>query len=114
EASVLKGEIEAKNQRCDLETLELTDFNALDLAVQSVVNRLGRIDGVINNAGVNDGVGLEAGPEAFMESLKTNLVQVYALVHYALPSLKRTRGGIINIGSKVAVTGQGGTSAYAA
>ena len=36
------------------------------------------------------------------------------MAHHALPELKKTKGSIVNIGSKVAETGQGGTSAYAA
>jgi len=80
-----------------------------------VSQRHGRIDGVVNNAGANDGVGLESGdPEKFLTSLKQNLVHYYAVVHYALPLLKASRGSIVNISSKVALTGQGGTSAYAA
>ena len=35
------------------------------------------------------------------------------MAHYALPALKQTRGAIVNIASKTAVTGQGGTSGYA-
>ena len=69
----------------------------------------------MNNAGVNDGVGLERGdPERFVESLRKNLVHYYEMAHFALPELKRSRGAIVNIGSKVAETGQGGTSGYAA
>jgi L-fucose dehydrogenase len=73
------------------------------------------LDGLVNKAGVNDGIGLENGdPERFVESLRQNLVHYYAMAHYALPMLKKTQGAIVNISSKVALTGQGGTSAYAA
>jgi NAD(P)-dependent dehydrogenase (short-subunit alcohol dehydrogenase family) len=69
----------------------------------------------VNNAGVNDGVNLEHGSyEAFMSSLHKNLVHYYLMAHYALPQLKASKGAIVNIGSKTAETGQGGTSAYAA
>lgn len=75
----------------------------------------GRIDGLVNNAGVNDGVGLESGSyEQFMASLHRNVVHYYLIAHHALPALKAARGAIVNITSKVAQTGQGGTSAYAA
>ena len=69
---------------------------------------------VVNNAGVNDSVGIEAGPEPFLASLNRNLVHYYLVVHYALQALKDSRGAIVNVGSKVADTGQGGTSGYAA
>jgi L-fucose dehydrogenase len=36
------------------------------------------------------------------------------MAHFALPELKKSHGAIVNISSKVAETGQGGTSAYAA
>jgi L-fucose dehydrogenase len=84
-------------------------------AVQTAVERFGRIDGLVNNAGINDGVNLEHGDtEKFLASLRKNLVHYYDMAHFALPELKRSRGAIVNIGSKVAETGQGGTSAYAA
>ena len=69
----------------------------------------------VNNAGVNDGIGLEHGDhEKFMASLHKNLVHYYLLAHYALPALKISKCAIVNITFKTAETGQGGTSAYAA
>jgi L-fucose dehydrogenase len=94
---------------------ELSDPAASEKAVQAVIEKFGRIDGVVNNAGQNDGVGLEHGNyERFMESLHKNLVHYYLIVHFALPELKKTKGSIVNITSKTAETGQGNTSAYAA
>src|SRR5262249_35818117 len=75
----------------------------------------GRIDVLVNNAGVNDGVGLERGsPEQFVSSLQRNLLHYYNMAHYALAELKKSRGCIVSIASKTAVTGQGGTSGYVA
>jgi L-fucose dehydrogenase len=94
---------------------ELTKPEDCEKAVQAVVKRFGRIDGLVNNAGVNDGVGLENGSyEAFIASLHKNVVHYYLLAHHALPELKKTKGAIVNITSKIAETGQGNTSAYAA
>ena len=94
---------------------ELTDPVQCRTAVDEVIRQCGRIDGVVNNAGVNDGVGLENGSyEKFMESLHKNLVHYYLVVHYALPELIKSKGAIVNISSKTAETGQGNTSAYAA
>jgi len=94
---------------------ELTRPEDNEQAVKAVLARFGRIDGLINNAGVNDSVGLESGSyEQFIQSLHKNLVHYYLMAHYALPALKQSKGAIVNIGSKVADTGQGGTSAYAA
>jgi len=94
---------------------ELTNPIASEQAVQFAWSKFGRIDGLVNNAGVNDGVGLEKGNyEAFMSSLHKNLVHYYMMAHYALPALVQSKGSIVNISSKTAETGQGGTSAYAA
>lgn len=82
--------------------------------ITETIAQYGRIDGLVNNAGVNDGAGLEKGPEAFRASIALNLFHYYDLVHYALPWLKKSKGAIVNISSKVALTGQGGTSGYAA
>jgi len=84
--------------------------------IDATVKAYGKIDGLVNNAGANDGVGLENGsPEAFMKSLQQNLSHYYNLAHFALPYLKQSKGSsILNIGSKVADTGQGNTSGYAA
>ncbi len=84
-------------------------------AVEETVRTFSRINALINNAGVNDGVGLEHGsPEKFVASLELNLLHYYNMTHFALPHLKRTRGSIVSISSKTAVTGQGNTSGYVA
>jgi L-fucose dehydrogenase len=94
---------------------ELTRPEDCQRAVEAVLATYGRIDGLVNNAGVNDGVGLERGSyEAFIASLHKNLVHYYLMAHHALPALKASRGAIVNISSKTADTGQGNTSAYAA
>jgi L-fucose dehydrogenase len=94
--------------------LELEDEAACRAAVQATVADFGAIHGLVNNAGVNDGVGLDAGPAAFRASLERNLLHAYLLAHLCAPHLRATRGSIVNISSKTAVTGQGGTSGYTA
>lgn len=109
------AEMQAATAKCDLIEAHLEDTQRCKEAIAEIEQRFGDIYGLVNNAGVNDGVGLESGSvERFVESLQKNLVHYYALAHYALPSLKRTQGSIVNISSKVALTGQGGTSGYAA
>lgn len=101
--------------KADYVVAELTNPQQCANAVNAVIERYGKIDGLVNNAGVNDGVGLESGNyEAFIASLHKNLVHYYLMAHYALPELKKAKGVIVNIGSKTAETGQGNTSAYAA
>jgi NAD(P)-dependent dehydrogenase (short-subunit alcohol dehydrogenase family) len=114
EGEALQRKYAAQGKECYFIQGDLGESDACRNAVEKTVERFGRIDIVINNAGVNDGVGLEDGPEQFLESLQRNLVHYYAIVHHALPYLKEARGAIVNIGSKVSVTGQGHTSGYAA
>lgn len=106
--------IKAQGSKCHgiIGDLQSTDF--CKKVIADTAELFGRIDGIVNNAGLNDGAGLEAGPEAFRASLDVNLHHYYDLVHYALPYLKKSKGSIVNISSKVALTGQGGTSGYAA
>lgn len=107
--------LEAAGGKAFAVTAELSDPMACEKAVKTIAEKFGRIDGLVNNAGVNDGVGLEKGDyERFMASLHKNLVHYYLMAHYALPWLKASKGSIVNITSKTAETGQGNTSAYAA
>lgn len=107
--------IESRGGKVYQVVAELSNPKECEKAVKEAIERFGRIDGLVNNAGVNDGVGLENGSyEKFMESLHKNLVHYYLLAHYALPELIKSKGAIVNITSKTAETGQGNTSAYAA
>lgn len=95
--------------------VELSVVENCKKVVEETIKQFGRIDGLVNNAGVNDSIGLEKGdPDRFLQSLQKNLVHYYCMAHYALPELKKAKGAIVNIGSKVSVTGQGNTSGYAA
>ncbi|HLL96721.1 MAG TPA: SDR family oxidoreductase [Spirosoma sp.] len=107
--------VETAGQRAFQVVAELTRPDESEKAVNAVLQQFGRIDGLVNNAGENDGVGLESGNyERFMASLHKNVVHYYLMAHHALPALKESKGAIVNISSKTAETGQGGTSAYAA
>ncbi len=94
--------------------LELSDEQACAAAVKQVVREFGCIDGLVNNAGVNDNIGLDAGRDAFVGSLERNLIHYYVMAHYCVPHLKAARGSIVNVSSKTALTGQGNTSGYCA
>jgi len=107
--------IEAAGGKAFQVIAELTDPLQCEQSIKIISDKFGKIDGLVNNAGVNDGVGLEHGDyNSFVASLHKNLIHYYLLAHFALPYLKQSKGAIVNIGSKTAETGQGNTSAYAA
>ncbi|MFJ3483770.1 SDR family oxidoreductase [Pseudomonas sp. NPDC090202] len=110
----LAAELDRRQPQSLFIQVELRDEAQCQVAVTSVLQRFGRIDGLVNNAGVNDNVGLDAGRSAFIESLEKNLIHYYLMTHLCVDALKASRGAIVNIGSKTALTGQGGTSGYTA
>lgn len=111
----LVDELQAAGQKADQFAAELADPNACKASVDYVLIKYGRIDGLVNNAGKNDGVGLEKGGyEDFIASLHKSLVHYYLMAHHSLPALIKSKGVILNISSKTAETGQGNTSGYAA
>jgi L-fucose dehydrogenase len=95
-------------------TADLTSKESCSNIIEQVLKDSKGIDALVNNAGINDRIGLEHGsPDKYLGSLQRNLLHYYNMAHYALPHLKRSKGTILNIASKTAITGQGGTSGYA-
>jgi L-fucose dehydrogenase len=110
----LQSELQNKGVSCGLITADLQNADSCSQSVAQTLKTFERIDALVNNAGRNDKVGLEHGnPAEYVASLNRNLVHYYSMAYYALPHLKTSRGTIVNIGSKTAVTGQGSTSGYA-
>lgn len=110
----IEKEFQSKHVNSKWFAADLSNTGDCLQAVHSIVQEYGRIDALVNNAGVNDKVGLEHGsPEEYLESLQRNLLHYYAMAHFCLPYLKESKGPILNISSKTALTGQGGTSGYA-
>ena len=94
---------------------ELTDQKDCRNSIEKVFRKYGKVNGLVNNAGLNEGVGLENGSyDKFVASLDLNVGHCYTLANCLLPALKETKGSIVNICSKTAVTGQGRSSGYAA
>lgn len=115
EAQNFAAQLRKAGKRCELLAIDLYGPETCKKAVDEAMRLCGRIDALVNNAGSNDKIGLEHGtPQEFIDSVHRNLWHYYSMTHYALPSLKATRGAILNISSKTAVTGQGETSGYAA
>jgi L-fucose dehydrogenase len=110
----LQTELVIAGAKCSFIGADVLSVENCHVAVEQTVKEYGRLDVLVNNVGANDNVGLENGsPEKFVSSLRLNLFHYYNMAHFALPALKKSQGCILNVASKVAVTGQGGTSGYA-
>ncbi|MFS4454478.1 SDR family oxidoreductase [Maribacter sp. 2304DJ31-5] len=108
-------EIHQNGGKASYAVAELTDPDQCKNAVFKAFEEFGTINGLVNNAGLNDGVSLETGThDDFVLSLKRSVVHYFTMAHFCLPHLKKSKGAIVNIASKTSVTGQGGTSGYAA
>jgi L-fucose dehydrogenase len=103
------------SQKSHVYKADLSSHKTCREVIKEIAGDFGRIDGIVNNAGFNDNIGLEHGtPEKFIQSINSNVSHYYDMVHFALPFLKESKGCIVNIGSKTSVTGQGNTSGYVA
>jgi NAD(P)-dependent dehydrogenase (short-subunit alcohol dehydrogenase family) len=112
---LLVNDLAEASQRCELVVADLEEPGRCPGAVAEAVEITGGLDGLVNNAGINDNVGLHTGSaEEFMHSLRRNVLHYFEITQAALPYLKASKGSVVNVSSKVALTGQGGTSGYAA
>lgn len=113
--ALLLNDLKKQHKEAHYIQANLNDTKSCKKAVKEIIKKYGRIDGLVNNAGKNDSIGLESGsPETFAKSISNNLNHYYDMAHFCLDALKKTKGSIINISSKTAITGQGSTSGYAA
>ena len=113
DAAFLKS-VKALSPKADWIHADVSRDEECRAAVEETHQRWGKVYGLVNNAGSNDGIGLDAGPEAFRASIDKNLIHYYLLAHLLLDDFKASKGAIVNISSKTAITGQGNTSAYVA
>jgi 3-oxoacyl-[acyl-carrier protein] reductase/L-fucose dehydrogenase len=115
EEAGFRADIEELTDAYDVFILDLNETDEIAPIIDAVYTKYGHIDGIVNNAGVNDNLPVETTSwQDFEKSLHGNLTHYYETVHAACGYLKESHGAIVNIGSKTAVTGQGKTSAYAA
>lgn len=95
---------------------DVADTSACGRAIEDVVSRQGRLDVLVNNAGVAvDGLAMRVKDEDWDKQLDTNLRGAFALCRAAArPMMKQRSGSIINLASVVGEMGNAGQTAYAA
>ena len=110
------GEIEADGGRAESVTVDVAERASVDAAIGGVLERHGRIDAVVNNAGVTrDNLVLRMKDEDWQAVLATNLTGVFLCTQAALrPMLKQRSGRIVNVTSVVGLVGNAGQANYAA
>lgn len=93
---------------------DITDPEACRHVVDVTMAQYGRIDGLVNNAGVVGPVATieNADLEQWRHNLSVNLFGAFYLIHYTLPALKARRGRIVNVSSGAAHHAIAAASAY--
>lgn len=101
----------AKAMRCDV-----SDFAACGEMIQEIVKEFGRLDVLVNNAGITkDGLLMKMSEEDFDKVLDTNLKGAFHCIrHIARQMLKQKKGRIVNISSVSGVMGNAGQANYSA
>ena len=115
-AAATVSEIAAAGGRADAMTLDVTEAGAIEAAVAGVLQRHGRIDILVSNAGITrDQLLLRMKRDDWDAVLATNLTASFALTQAVLkPMLKQRKGRIIAISSVVGQMGNAGQANYAA
>src|SRR5699024_2477104 len=94
---------------------DLTDPQVPDRIVTEVMCRTGRLDVLINNAGIMQEAAIEdMSVDAWQRNLMVNLTAPFLLIRAALAPLRRTRGNIVNVGSIEGLGANPGHAAYSA
>lgn len=112
----LKGEIEAYNVRCEFVQADVSDFEQCERMVKETIEKFGKIDVLVNNAGITrDGLIMRMKKEDFESVIGVNLVGTFNVTRNVIPHMIKQRAGrIVNLASVVGVAGNAGQTNYSA
>lgn len=116
ELDELKSEIEGNNVKCALIQGDVANYDDAEKMVKETVEKLGKIDVLVNNAGITkDGLLMRMSKEDFEKVIDINLIGTFNVTRNAIPFMvKQKSGRIISISSVVGVAGNAGQTNYSA
>ncbi len=116
QADAVVADIVTRGGSAETSQFDVASFSEVDAAVRAVVARLGKVDVLVNNAGVSaDGLIVRITDDQWQRVLDVNLKGVFNCTKaVARPMMRARSGRIINLSSVVGVTGNTGQAAYAA
>lgn len=112
----LKKEIESNNVRCEFVEADVANFEQCENMVKQTIEKFGRIDVLVNNAGITkDGLIMRMKKEDFEAVIDINLTGTFNVTRNVIPyMIKQKSGRIINLSSVVGVAGNAGQTNYSA
>ena len=112
----LKKEIEKNGVRCEFVKADVANFEECESMVKETIEKFGKIDILINNAGITkDGLIMRMKKEDFEAVLDVNLTGTFNVTRNVIPyMLKQKSGRIINLSSVVGIVGNAGQTNYSA
>jgi 3-oxoacyl-[acyl-carrier protein] reductase len=107
--------IREKGRKAEFYQVDVSDFKAVEEAVNSVIKNMGQINNLVNNAGITiDKLLLRMKEEDWDRVITVNLKSVFNCTRAVIRHMLKTGGSIVNISSIAGVMGNAGQSNYAA
>lgn len=114
--AVVAEAVRASGRQAHVVAGDIMERGTAEAIVREAVERFGRIDGVVNNAGVVEPIAAvaDSDPAAWARNLAVNLLAPMQLIQTTLPYLRQSQGRVINVSSGAAVNPISGWAAYCA
>lgn len=111
-----KKEIEKENVKCLALQADVANFEDCEKVVEEIIKQFGKIDVLVNNAGITkDGLLMRMKKEDFEQVIDVNLIGTFNITKNVISHMLKARSGrIINISSVVGVSGNAGQTNYSA